>query len=46
MITVVPVELTDAALAAEIVEGLAQVEDGLRDAARAQDDLLPRPPAT
>ena len=40
MITVVPVELTDAALAADVVEGLAQVEDGLRDAARAQDDLL------
>ena len=40
MITVVPVELTDAALAADVVEGLALVEDGLRDAARAQDDLL------
>ena len=40
MITVVPVELTDAALAADVVEGLAQVEDGLRDAARAQHDLL------
>jgi heptaprenyl diphosphate synthase len=40
VITVVPVELTDAALAADVVEGLAQVEDGLRDAARAQDDLL------
>ena len=40
MITVVPVELTDAALAADVVEGLARVEDGLRDAARAQDDLL------
>jgi heptaprenyl diphosphate synthase len=40
VITVVPVELTDAALAADVVEGLARVEDGLRDAARAQDDLL------
>jgi heptaprenyl diphosphate synthase len=40
VITVVPVELTDAALAADVGEGLAQVEDGLRDAARAQDDLL------
>ncbi|HEX9030375.1 MAG TPA: polyprenyl synthetase family protein [Streptosporangiaceae bacterium] len=35
-----PVELTDAALAAEVVDGLALVEDGLREAARAQHDLL------
>ena len=40
MITVVPVELSDAALAAEVVDGLALVEAGLRDAARAQDELL------
>jgi heptaprenyl diphosphate synthase len=40
VITVVPVELTDAALASEVVDGLALVEDGLRDAARAQHDLL------
>lgn len=40
MITVVPVELTDATLASEVVDGLGLVEDGLRDAARAQHDLL------
>ena len=40
MITVVPVELTDAALAAEVVDGLALVEEGLREAARAQNALL------
>jgi heptaprenyl diphosphate synthase len=40
VITVVPVELSDAALAAEVVEGLAMVEQGLREAARAQHDLL------
>ncbi len=40
VITVVPVELSDAALAAEVVEGLGLVEDGLRAAARAQHDLL------
>ena len=40
MITVVPVELADAALAADVVDGLALVEDGLRDAARAQEALL------
>ncbi len=33
-------ELPDAALAADVVEGLAQVEDGLREAARADHDLL------
>jgi heptaprenyl diphosphate synthase len=38
--TVVTVELPDAALAAEVVEGLALVEDGLREAARTQHDLL------
>ncbi len=40
MNTVVPVELSDAALAAEVVQGLAQVEDRLRAAARAEHDLL------
>lgn len=40
MITVVPVELADAALAAEVVDGLTLVEDGLREAARAQEALL------
>jgi heptaprenyl diphosphate synthase len=40
VITVVPVELTDATLAAEVVDGLGLVEDGLREAARAQHDLL------
>jgi heptaprenyl diphosphate synthase len=40
VITVVPVELSDAALTAEVVEGLAMVEDGLREAARAQHELL------
>ena len=40
MSTVVTIELPDAALAADVVEGLALVEDGLREAARAQHDLL------
>jgi heptaprenyl diphosphate synthase len=40
VITVVPVELSDAALAAEVVEGLGLVEDGLQAAARAGHDLL------
>lgn len=40
VITVIPVELSDAALAADVVDGLALVEDGLRNAARAQYDLL------
>ncbi len=40
MSTVVTVELPDAALAADVVDGLARVEDGLRQAARAQNDLL------
>jgi heptaprenyl diphosphate synthase len=34
------VDLTDAALAAEVVAGLAQVEDGLRAAARAEHEVL------
>jgi heptaprenyl diphosphate synthase len=33
-------ELPDAALAADVVDSLAQVEDGLREAARADHDLL------
>ena len=40
MSTVVTIELPDAALAADVIEGLALVEDGLRQAARAQHDLL------
>jgi heptaprenyl diphosphate synthase len=40
VITVVPVELTDPALAAEIADGLARVEKGLHEAARAQEPLL------
>ena len=40
MITVVPVELMDATLASEVVDGLGLVEDGLREAARSQHDLL------
>jgi len=41
VITVVPVELSDAALAADVADGLALVEDGLRKAASApQYDLL------
>jgi heptaprenyl diphosphate synthase len=38
--TVVPVELSDAALAADVIDGLALVEDGLREAARARHELL------
>jgi heptaprenyl diphosphate synthase len=38
--TPVTLELPDAALAADVVDGLAQVEDGLREAARADHDLL------
>lgn len=40
MIAAVPVELTDAALAADVVDGLALVEDGLRAAAHAQHPVL------
>ena len=36
----VPVELADAALAAEVVDGLALVDEGLRRAARAEHELL------
>jgi heptaprenyl diphosphate synthase len=38
--TVVPVELSDTALEAEVVDGLRLVEDGLAEAARAQHELL------
>jgi heptaprenyl diphosphate synthase len=38
--TVVTVELPDDALAASVVDGLAQVEDGLQEATRAQHELL------
>jgi heptaprenyl diphosphate synthase len=40
VIAAVPVELTDPALAADISDGLAQVENGLRDAARSQHPVL------
>ena len=40
MITVVPVELADAALAADVTDGLALVEEELLAAARAEHDLL------
>jgi heptaprenyl diphosphate synthase len=40
LITEVPVELSDAALAADVVDGLALVEDGLLEAAQAQHELL------
>ena len=33
-------ELPDAALAADVIDGLAQVEDGLREAAQAHHELL------
>jgi heptaprenyl diphosphate synthase len=40
VVTVVPVELSDAVLAAEILDGLGLVEDRLREAAQARHDLL------
>ncbi len=40
MVTVVPVELSDAALASDVVDGLALVENALADAARAEEALL------
>ncbi len=40
MTAAVPVELADAALAADIAVGLARVEDGLRVAAQAQHEVL------
>jgi heptaprenyl diphosphate synthase len=40
MTTVVTIELPDGALAADVMEGLAQVEEGLQAAAQAQHELL------
>jgi heptaprenyl diphosphate synthase len=40
MSTVVTIELPDDALAAEVVKGLAQVEEGLHEAAQAEHELL------
>ena len=40
MINLVPVALSDATLVAELTEGLALVEDGMRQAARARHELL------
>jgi heptaprenyl diphosphate synthase len=40
VIAAVPVELTDAALASDVLAGLAEVEDGLRKAAHAQHEVL------
>jgi heptaprenyl diphosphate synthase len=40
VITAVPVELNDAALAAEVADGLALVEKSLAEAARAEEPLL------
>jgi heptaprenyl diphosphate synthase len=40
VITVVPVEFGDPALAAEVVDGLALVEEGMREAVQAHDALL------
>jgi heptaprenyl diphosphate synthase len=40
VIAAVPMELTDAALASDVEEGLAVVEEGLREAARSQHPVL------
>jgi heptaprenyl diphosphate synthase len=40
VIAAVPVELTDAALAADLVQGLALVEDQLAEASRTEEELL------
>ena len=40
MVTAVPMELANSTLEAEVSEGLSRVEEGLRDAARAEDALL------
>ena len=40
MISVVPVSFSDSALAADVADGLALVEEGLRAAVRVQHDLL------
>jgi len=40
VVTVVSMELANSTLEAEVSDGLRQVEEGLRDAARAQEPLL------
>jgi heptaprenyl diphosphate synthase len=40
VVTAVPVELSDAALAADVVDGLAMVEEALAEAARDEEPLL------
>jgi heptaprenyl diphosphate synthase len=40
VIAAVPMELNDATLASDVVDGLALVEDGLREAARAHHEVL------
>jgi heptaprenyl diphosphate synthase len=40
VIAAVPLELTDAALASDVLDGLALVEDGLRAAARSHNEIL------
>ena len=40
MVPVVPVELSDAALAGDVADGLALVEDGLREAASTPNEVL------
>jgi heptaprenyl diphosphate synthase len=40
VIAAVPMELTDAELASDILDGLKLVEDGLRDAARSEHEVL------
>lgn len=40
MIPVIPVELSDAALTADVVDGLALVEEGLREAASTPNEML------
>ena len=46
MSAVVTIELPDDALAADVAAGLAQVEEGLREAAKASTTCWPRRPAT
>ena len=40
MVTAVPLELANSTLEAEVSEGLIRVEEGLREAARAEEPLL------
>jgi heptaprenyl diphosphate synthase len=40
VIAAVPVELADDALAADVVDGLARVEDGLQQALKSQHPVL------